>query len=92
MTVLPFDLLIEVAAFCAGSYDFRTFVNIASTCKDAHKQLKPVLNRPILVWTKSKERETDSLLALDFLIENDLQDPEVWERFETKAAAWARIQ
>jgi hypothetical protein len=50
---LPFDLLLEVAAFCAGSFDFKTYLNISLSSKEVHKYLKPVLDEPVLVWDSS---------------------------------------
>lgn len=47
---LPFDVVLEVAAFCAGSLEFETYLNISLACKEVHKSLKPVLEEPVLVW------------------------------------------
>jgi hypothetical protein len=50
---LPFDLLLEVAAFCAGSFDFKTYLNISLSSKEVHRFLKPVLDEPVIVWDSS---------------------------------------
>lgn len=52
MPQLPFELVLEIAAFCAGSFNFETFLNLALTCRQTHKSLQPVLSQPILVLTE----------------------------------------
>lgn len=47
---LPFDLLLEVAAFCAGSFNFETYLNISLSSKEVYEFLKPVLDEPVIVW------------------------------------------
>ncbi|KAI5449564.1 hypothetical protein NCC49_004557 [Naganishia albida] len=52
MPQLPFELVLEIAAFCAGSFNFETFLNLDLTCRQTHKSLQPVLSQPILVITE----------------------------------------
>jgi hypothetical protein len=53
---LPFELVLEVAAFCAGSLEFKAYLNISLASKEVHKSLKPdkslkpVLDEPVVVW------------------------------------------
>jgi hypothetical protein len=49
---IPFDVVLEVAAFCAGSLEFQTYLNLSLVCKEVHKSLKPVLDEPFLVWNE----------------------------------------
>jgi hypothetical protein len=52
MPQLPFELVLEIAAFCAGSFNFKTFLALALTCGQAHTCLKPVLAHPIPALTE----------------------------------------
>jgi hypothetical protein len=45
---LPFDNILDVASFCAGAFDFKTYLNVALCCHEIHDFLKPVLNVPIV--------------------------------------------
>jgi hypothetical protein len=49
---IPFDIILEVAAFCAGSFEFQTYLNLSLACKEVHKSLNTVLDEPLLVWDK----------------------------------------
>jgi hypothetical protein len=59
---IPFDVVLEVAAFCAGSLEFQTFLNLSLSCKEVHKSLKFVLDEPVLVWNE-QTRLDDSFYA-----------------------------
>lgn len=47
---LTFDNILDIAAFCAGAFNFRIFLNVALSCKEIHATLKTVLDEPVLVW------------------------------------------
>lgn len=52
MPQLVLDVLYEIAAFCAGAFDFRTLVNLSLTCKAMHQAVKSILEVPVLVLTR----------------------------------------
>jgi hypothetical protein len=52
MPQLVFDVLCEIAVFCAGAFDFRTLVNLSLTCKAMHQAIRPVLDHPVLVLSQ----------------------------------------
>lgn len=64
MPHLPFELILDIAAFCAGSFNFKTFLNIALTCRQATKSFQSVLARPILVLS-NLEVEDGSIKTLN---------------------------
>jgi hypothetical protein len=45
---LPFDVILEVAGFCAGALQFNTFLNLSLCCHEVHHSLKRILGVPIL--------------------------------------------
>lgn len=48
LPVLPFDVILEVAAFCAGALEFNTLLNLSLCCHEVHRSLKRILEVPIL--------------------------------------------
>jgi hypothetical protein len=50
---IPFDVLLEIAAFCAGSFEFQSYLHLSLACKEVRKSLKPVLDEPFLVWDRN---------------------------------------
>lgn len=44
----PLDNILDVAAFCAGAFDFKTYLNVSLCCHEIHDSLKPVLSVPIV--------------------------------------------
>jgi hypothetical protein len=54
---LPFDLVLEVAAFSAGAFQFKTFLNLSLCCHEVHESLKPVLKAPIVQWDAAALQE-----------------------------------
>ncbi|KAJ9111231.1 hypothetical protein QFC22_006606 [Naganishia vaughanmartiniae] len=47
---LPYDIVIEIGAFCAGSLQFRSLLNVALTCRVVYQVLKPMLRHRITAW------------------------------------------
>jgi hypothetical protein len=45
---LPFELVLEVAAFCAGESAMRTHLDLSLCCKEVQTYLKKVLDEPVL--------------------------------------------
>lgn len=90
MPELVFDVLLQVAAFCAGALDFRTLVDLALSCKSIHDAVKPLLDVPILVWTNQVVGEKRRLR--EFLSEYDLSSHPRRESFRPLINAWSRIQ
>jgi hypothetical protein len=81
MPQLPFELVLEIAAFCAGSFNFKTFLALALICRQAHTCLKAVLARPILVIT---ELDFDSGI-IHRINEEQIEDgrvPEKWRNMQ----------
>lgn len=56
---LPFDIILEVAAFCAGRFEFNTYLNLALSCKEVHKSLKSVLDEPVLICDDNSQLSDD---------------------------------
>lgn len=90
MPDLVFDVLIEVAAFCAGAFDFGTLAHLALSCKCIYDAVKPHLDVPILVWTDKVVGEKQRLR--EFLSEYDLSSHPGRETFRPLTSAWSRIQ
>jgi hypothetical protein len=55
---VPFELVLEVAAFCAGAFDFKTYLQVSLCCKELHQALKSVLEQPIAVWDSNSPFST----------------------------------
>ncbi|GHJ90299.1 hypothetical protein NliqN6_6701 [Naganishia liquefaciens] len=51
---IPLNIILEIGAFCAGSFNFRSLLNLSLSCKAVHEVFKPTLRVPILVWDSSK--------------------------------------
>lgn len=92
MVQLVLDVLLDVAAFCAGAFEFRTLVNLSLTCKSIHEATKPVLDTPILVWKGNREVDGIRHELKAFLPVYDLSTHPRREAFRSLAAAWRRIQ
>jgi hypothetical protein len=54
---LPLDIILNIASYSAGSFDFKTLLNVALTNKNVHQAVKPTLKEPIVVW--DAERSPD---------------------------------
>lgn len=54
---LPFDLVLEVAAFSAGAFHFKTFLDLSLCCHEVHESLKPVLDAPVVQWDAAALQE-----------------------------------
>jgi hypothetical protein len=58
---LPFDTILEIAAFSAGAFHFQTFLNISLCCHEVHDALKPVLKVPVVQWNALNMRELEAI-------------------------------
>jgi hypothetical protein len=47
---LPFDTILDIAAFRAGAFNLKTFLNVSLCCHEVYDTLKPVLKVPIVQW------------------------------------------
>lgn len=63
---IPLNIILEIGAFCAGTFNFKSLVNLSLTSRAVNDSLKPTLKVPILVWDANKrpgKRFFDACLA-----------------------------
>lgn len=53
-TAIPLNIILEIGAFCAGTFNFKALVNLSLSSRSVHEALKPTLKVPILVWDANK--------------------------------------
>jgi hypothetical protein len=92
MTRLPSNIVFAIASFCAGTYNFRTLVNVALASKEINEGLKPLLNHPVLVWTKGWDANDRFPMSNDFLMTQDIKDHPKWNELQPVIAAWSRVE
>jgi hypothetical protein len=92
MAELNFDVLLGVAAFCAGSFEFRTLLNMALTCKSIHQAVKPILDTPILVCSDYTDRDGGFPIPDEFLEQHGYgaRSYDLWVNLNRDV--WSRIK
>jgi hypothetical protein len=87
----PFDLVLEIAAFCAGGFELRTFLNLSLCCQEVYKELKCVLAEPVLLWD-AKPRQSNQYLWSLLGDQRDGHHRDIRDEFPTKPSFWRKVQ
>ncbi|KAJ9111230.1 hypothetical protein QFC22_006605 [Naganishia vaughanmartiniae] len=75
---IPYDIVIEVGAFCAGGLQFQSLLSVALTCHAVYDELKPTLDRKIMVFDRDTVK-TVWKIAVD---KENGPAPESWRQVE----------